>query len=278
MTPLQSLTLLGYKAGYAFMPSKKHPSVEHSYEDLTPEAKRAFETQTLAIATAVLAKVTVEEVNKAAQRFQAFDDGPTPSIEFAIARFLQDRLASLTQSKQPAADASKADVSDDEVERVAKAIYHAKPRIVQWEFLDKGTQDNFRDYARAALSAMNCGERWGVFVEYVSGKTDWYRLHHGGALQTPDKTAAEAVADAFRGCANVRKTEVRPYPSTPQVQVPEEAVEAGARALASANRRTIPAGVMVMNAMEEPDWKPWKKHAESCLTAALPHLQRGVTK
>ena len=58
--------------------------------------------------------------------------------------------------------------------------------------------------------------------------------------------------------------------------VTDEELRKAYAALASANRRTIPAGVTVMNAMEEPDWKPWKKHAESCLTAALPHLQRGV--
>ena len=229
-----------------------------------------------AIATAVLADVTENE-NRCL----------TAAERIGANRVMNSRRIELTQSKHPAADASKTDeTGDDEVEMVAKAIYNeaaVNPVSVEGPYNKDprhGASRSARWAARAALSAMSRGERWGVQMK-KQGEAPQLCIFFG-MTSTTDKRLAEQVCKSRHDTKQFMDAEyefsVVRLTSTPQVQVPEEAVEAGARALASANRRTIPAGVMVMNAMEEPDWKPWKKHAESCLTAALPHLQRGVTK
>ena len=251
----------------------------------TAKEWQAFcESTAQAIATAVLGPVTDEELRKA---YAAWADAKEGAIPAAINAAFSHRLASLAQSKQPAADASKADeTGDDEVERVAKAIYNeaaVNPVSVEGPYSKDprhGASRSARWAARAAISAMSRGERWGVQMK-KQGEAPQLCIFFG-MTSTTDKRLAEQVCKSRHDTKQFMDAEyefsVVRLTSTPQVQVPEEAVEAGARALASANRRTIPAGVMVMNAMEEPDWKPWKKHAESCLTAALPHLQRGVTK
>ena len=272
---IEKLAEMGHEAFLRIRPE------DDKYHKLPDSMKRGIVAQTEAIATAVLAEPTSDEAVRFAKEYETNIQNregfqATPAAQAGLKLFLSDRLSSITQSKQPAADASKTDeTGDDEVERVAKAIWLDEWPTRSWSNASVEEKSIYRNIARAALSAMNRGERWGVWsneawaVDRLTGKH----------ITSCDKDVLRTLCRVWNENENYQWTaEVRPYPSTPQVQVSEEAVEAGARALASANRRTIPAGVTVMNAMEEPDWKPWKKHAESCLTAALPHLQRGVTK
>lgn len=216
-----------------------------------------------AIAIAVLADVTENE-NRCL----------TAAERIGANRVMNSRRIELTQSKQPAADASKADVSDDEVEMVAKAIYNeaaVNPVSVEGPYNKDPRHESSRNArwaARAALSAMNRGERWGVWsneawaVDRLTGKH----------ITSCDKDVLRTLCRVWNENENYQwAAEVRPYPSTPQVQVPEEAVEAGARASYEADGNGK-------------DWEKhtskdyWRAKSARILTAALPHLQRGVTK
>lgn len=265
---IEKLAEMGYEAA--------HKSIADAYEvreiatpwhKLNDVAQGAHIANATAVATAVLGPVTYGE-----------DNGLTWDDISAFNRVAGKRLASLTQSKQPAADASKADVSDDEVERAAKAMWAEQRRWIGFDRSDEDTWDiaepsdkknRFRSQARAALSAVNRGERWGV----------WCKKHDAWVTSSdtgePVKTDAIAAAVICRLIEKVDpcKYELRPYPSTPQVQVPEDAVEAAARSLCDFSQ-----GEGEWERMTTQQRQPYVDRAKLAITAALPHLQRGVTK
>lgn len=254
---------------------KSYGNVSISWAQASDLLKKATVNQTTAIAREVLGPVTSDEYAYVGNDAQAI---------------MAHRLTQLTNETSPVAQESAPELAnpdDAEVERVrvAKAMFDKDAKqcgwVVPWDGQSQTTKDAYLQSADAAISAMGGGKRWGIeATSTVTKKRCFTAITIAGDTSTCDMALCDSVCAELNSDNAIQSGEftykVREYPSPPAV--PDAAVEAGAMALAMSNRVTIPVGVSVMDAMKEVDPKPWMKHAELCLTAALPHLQKGAER